>query len=174
MCIIAERSARDDRGVAECQRNSTYDYIEDYHVVPSARKNQYLMTAHPIPPQQPRSESPYQDMNSAKLGPAPPQPKTSGSLQNPQLPLQSNSSFGLQTSSNGNTTSQHPNNDMHVTPGGSVVYRSRGSASSSGEGDYTTMQSPKQQELARHSVTLPENALPYNGQSNGEYKFTEY
>lgn len=162
--IIAERSARGDG--TGCQRDSTYDYIEDYHVVPSARKNQYLASANPIPmhQQQPRSESPYQDMNSAKAGPSTSQTKTLGN----------SSSLDIQQGPNGNASlPQYPNNDMHVTPGGSVVYRSRGSANSSTDGDYAAMQSPRQRDLARCSVTLPENALPYNGQPNGEYKFTE-
>ena len=87
-----------------------------------------------------RSESPYQDMNSAKSGTSPSQPKN----------------FGLKSTSSSGGTTQTPNNDiiMHVTPGGSVVYRSREPACSV-EG-----QSPNQQELARSSVTLPENALP--------------
>ena len=156
--------ARSSRGTASgCQRDSTYEYIEDYHVVPSPRKNNYF-ASHPIPLsqlQQPRSESPYQDMSSAKAAPSPSHTKTFELLHGADQPSPA--------------APEVPNNDMLVTPGGSVVYRSRGSANSSTEDDYAVMQSPGQQrdQLARCSVTLPENALSYNGQPDGKYTFTE-
>jgi len=149
-----ERTVWDDT-ITGCQRDSTYDYIEDYQTVSctSARKNQYLTHSVPLHPlQQPtRPESPYQAMNSVKPG-------CPSALKS--LPLNSD------VSDSGDP--QALNKDMHVTPGGSVVYRSRVSGSSTGEGDYTAMQSP-----TRSSVILPENALPYNGQPSGEYRFTE-
>lgn len=154
------RSSRRENTANGCQGDPAYEYIEEYHVVPSARKNNYF-SSHPVPlsqqqQHQSRSESPYQDMSSAKAGPSLPHTKTHDAEQ-PSC----NAAFPV------------PNNDMLVTPGGSVVYRSRGSASSSTEGDDSGMQSPRSRDLARCSVTLPENALPYNGQPNGEYVFSE-
>lgn len=179
---LAVRSAGD---ATDRQRESSYDYVDDYHVVPSARKNQYLTNTHssslppprPELPSQPRPESPYQDMNSAKADPSLLQPKTFGLVHNPQ-PLAASSS--PQHPASGDTP-QLPHNDMAVTAGGSVVYRSRtpgGSmvyctaGSMTIEPEYTAMRSPGRN-TPRSSITLPENVLPYNGQPSGEYIFTE-
>lgn len=150
------------------QRDSTYEYIDDYQTVPqSSRKNQYQphYSLRPLP----RPDSPYQDMQATGSG-APVKAIVNGSS-----PSMRANHF----------TDSTPNNDiMHVTPGGSVVYRSRGVGSGGGspsaEGEYTAMSSvgaivanEKEIMAARQSVTLPENALPYNGQPNGEYRSTE-
>lgn len=151
-----------DRG-ANC-RDSTYDYIDDYNTIPSTHKNNYLFPGNIPLHQQPRPESPYQDMKAADT--------STHYTSAPQVSLNSKI-----------PTPVPPNNNMHVTPGGSVVYRSRGSGSSVGEGDYSSMNSigtPARQqelplELLQHSVTLPENAVAHNSQpiSSGDNKFSE-
>jgi hypothetical protein len=57
-----------------------------------------------------------------------------------------------------------PNNDMHVTPGGSVVYCSRGESVT----DAAVEQSPRQEDSGSHSNPiqqgpLSEDHLPCNG-----------
>lgn len=142
-----------------------YEYIEEYQMVSNSRKNMYT---------QPRSlgrpDSPYQDMKSVGVA-------SSTSATHLEAILQGMPSPGTNYIAVG--PKEKPtatNNGMHVTPGGSVVYQSRTSDGSIGEGDYTVMNSagtPAQLELTRFSITVPENALPYEGQPNGEYKFTE-
>lgn len=134
----------------------------------SHKKNQYTQ---PYPHQRP--DSPYQDMKSVGAGP----PATSSRLEAllQTMPSQSTNYTIVPPPSKPNFV---PNNDvMHVTPGGSVVFQSRASEDSLGEGDYTTMNAvgtpAHQLEIARHPTTVPNNALPYNGQLNGQYKFSE-
>ena len=148
-------------------RDSTYEYIEDYQMIPSSRKNQYTQ-----PRPLPRPDSPYQDMKSVGAG------TTSTSRLDTILHSMPSPRTNYTTVAPQNKPNPMPNNDiMHVTPGGSVVFQSRASEDSIGEGDYTTMNSlgtpAHQNEIAQLSNTVPENALPYNGQSNGQYKFTE-
>lgn len=168
-------------GRAECadQVDSTYEYIDDYQTVPS-RKNQYVMP-HLHQQREARPESPYQDMQSVD-------PTSSKNFHACNL------TYTAPPTSMGHynhAPDPTPNNDMHVTPGGSVVYRSRGSARSTeppavesgagpGEGEYTAMSSVgavaanhKEIMAGPLSVTVPENAPPYNGQLNGEYRYTE-
>lgn len=126
------------------QRDSIYQYIDDYETIASASKNQYLTHSSPGN-QRPRPESPYQDMNAAKLEPPTGQSRS--------LPPPTQFSF----TSNG----QLPNNDVYVTPGGSVVFRpQQGPACQAGEEDYTAMRS------LDLPATVPENAMPYNTQPN--------
>ena len=145
-------------------RDSTYEYIEEYQMVPASHnKNQYTQP-HPLP----RPDSPYQDMKSVGAGPPASASRLETLLQNMPSPRTNYTTV---------TTPGKPNNDvMHVTPGGSVVFQSRASDDSLGEGEYTTMNSvgtpAHQLEIARHPTTVPDNALPYNGQLNGQYNFS--
>ena len=183
MSIVAGLRRRSARNACSEQRDSTYEYIDDYHTVPpGSRKNQYLPHGYALRPL-PRPDSPYQSMQAAETEASSSAAKTMINYHT-HAPRSNNTTVPQ-------TSEPVPNNDMHVTPGGSVVYTSRGSASSmgagsagagspSGEGEYTAMSSvgavvanQKETMAARQSVTLPENALPYNGQPNGEYRFTE-
>lgn len=144
------------------ERDSTYEYIEDYQEITSGR-NQYTQSIplnHP-PVFYPRPESPYQDMKSADPGASPSCIKKFHLPQETKLPQNTL----VDSPQNGTNPIQSPNNDMHVTPGGSVVYRSRGSV---GEEDYTDMSSSQQT-----PCQPTENTLPYNDQPNGGYRFTE-
>lgn len=141
------------------ERDSTYEYIKEI----TSGRNQYTQS---IPLNQqpilyPRPESPYQDMKSANPGASPSRLKK---LRLPQETKPPQNTF-VGSPQNGTNPIQSPNNDMHVTPGGSVVYRSRGSV---GEEDYTDMSSSQQV-----PCQSTESTLPYNGQPNGEYRFTE-
>ena len=141
------------------ERDSTYEYIEDYQEITSGR-NQYTQSIplHQEPMFYPRPESPYQDMKSADPGTSPSRLKKICLPQETKPPQ--NTFIG--SPENGTNPIQYPNNDMHVTPGGSVVYRSRGSV---GEEDYTDMSSSQQMPCQSTERTLP--------QPNGEYRFTE-
>lgn len=166
-CVVALRAAAlgDHRG-PEC----TYETIEDYHTVPSStRKNQYELNK-PLPTSRSRPESPYQNMKSADASSSSNQ-KVRHVLHDPLA-----ASHYTMPPSAPLAVPKQLNTDMHVTPGGGVVYLCRGSGGAGGEDMYMAMDGAgtrsSQQEMARLSVTLPDNTLPYNGQVNGEYRLS--